>query len=614
MERLTPDDPSQVGGYPLLGILGEGGMGRVYLAQSPGGRALALKTIRSELTSDPGFRSRFEREIRNSDRVRSSWTVPVVDWSRSPEGRQWLAAEYVPAPSLLDWTEQHGLISHELLPLLARELSRALAVVGETGLVHRDLKPSNVLLGPQHPLLIDFGIAHAGDDARFTTTGGVIGSPGYLSPEQASGEEDITPASDVFALAALLHHAATGHGPFLRPGESPSVPTLLYRVVHHDPDLGGLPSDVREALTDAFAKDPADRPSPAELADRFGRILRGPARWQEGLPADLRADHERREAAVAAASRAAAAPGPPSGGFVTQGSFGPPIAPAPPAPRPQGPPPGLHPPHGPHTSPTSYPGQALGPYRAPGTPPPGALGRGPGGTGPGGGSGSSDDERPWLGIARRSCIAVLAIGAGIVALIVMLYIAAMDTSDPGEHDDRSGSTTGAEKRGSEDETSATTGGDQADTVADEGEEGDDGDEGKGGEADDPVVAMPHRWTGEWRGVDFQIAVWLEDGELGETIGRFESVHDDSHTGQEYRCRDTLELADVSEHETELSLVTVRTERVGPADVAATCAVHREYVADVHGDHPDDLRLHVVREDEEYDPSADEARAFALVRQ
>ncbi|NJQ06521.1 serine/threonine protein kinase [Streptomyces lonarensis] len=604
MERLTPDDPSQVGGYPLLGILGEGGMGRVYLAQSPGGRALALKTIRSELTRDPGFRSRFEREIRNSDRVRSSWTVPVVDWSRSAEGRQWLAAEYVPAPSLLDWTDQHGPIDGELLPLLAKELARALAAVGETGLVHRDLKPSNVLLGPQHPLLIDFGIAHAGDDARFTTTGGVIGSPGYLSPEQACGEENVTPASDVFALAALLHHAATGHGPFLRPGESPSVPTLLYRVVHHEPDLGGLPADVREALTDAFAKNPADRPAPTELADRFSRILRGPARWQEGLPAELRADHQRREAEVAAVTRAGAVQGPPSGGFVTQGSFGPPIAPPAPAHH-QGPPPGPHNPLGPHTPPSSYPGQPAGPYGAPGTPPPGALNRGPGGA-----SGNPDDDRPWAGIARRSCIAVIAIGGGIVALMVLLYVLAMDTSTPGDVDDNgAGTSTGAEKRGPEDEVSTSAGDDGAETVVDEDEGGED-DHG----TEKPEVAVPHQWTGEWRGVDFQIALWLEDGAVGETVGRFESVFDDTGTGQEYRCVDSLELTDVSAGETELSLATVETERVGPADIADPCALNREYIAGVDGEYPDELWLHIVTEGVEYDPYDYESDDFELSRE
>ncbi|WP_146057521.1 serine/threonine-protein kinase, partial [Streptomyces sp. SM12] len=273
MERLTPDDPAEVGGYALLGILGEGGMGRVYLAQSPGGRALALKTIRADLTRDPGFRARFGREISNSDRVRSAWTVPVVDWSREPGGRQWLATEYVPAPSLLDWTQQHGPVAADLLPVLGRELARALTVVGEAGLIHRDLKPGNVLLGPRNPLLIDFGIAHTVDESRFTTAGGVIGSPGYLSPEQANGEGELTPASDVFSLAALLHHASCGHGPFLRPGESASVPTLLYRVVHHEPDLSGLPPLLRDALADAFAKDPAERPLPAELAERFTRVM-----------------------------------------------------------------------------------------------------------------------------------------------------------------------------------------------------------------------------------------------------------------------------------------------------------------------------------------------------
>ncbi|NJP67687.1 serine/threonine protein kinase [Streptomyces spiramenti] len=599
MERLTPDDPPQVGGYPLLGVLGEGGMGRVYLAQSPGGRALALKTIRSELTRDPGFRGRFEREIRNSDRVRSAWTVPVVDWSRSPEGRQWLAAEYVPAPSLLDWTEQHGPFAPELLPLLAKELSRALAAVAETGLVHRDLKPSNVLLGPQHPLLIDFGIAHAGDDARFTTTGGVIGSPGYLSPEQASGEEDITPASDVFALAALLHYAATGHGPFLRPGESPSVPTLLYRVVHHDPDLSALPAEVREALADAFAKNPADRPAPAELAERFGKIIHGPARWREGLPPELRADHQQREAEVVAAARAGSAQGPPSGGFVTQGSFGPPIAPA--HSHQQGAAFGPHNPHSPHTPPSSYPRQPLAPYAAPGTPPPGALGPASGA------SGSSDDERPWLGIARRSCIAVLAIGGGIVMLVVLLYVLAMDTGDPGDVDDNSGPSTGDSGPPETDEDDLHGEDDDA-----HGEDEDEGDQA-GYVMEDPPLLVPHHWIGEWRGTGFQIALWLEEGGLGETVGRWETVHDDVEAGQEYRCVDTLALSGVSDDEIQATFTTVKTERVGPEGVEGPCNTESEYIATVFEGYPDELWFYLVVEGEEYDAEDIDANDYELER-
>uniref|UniRef100_UPI001407671D serine/threonine-protein kinase n=1 Tax=Streptomyces sp. YIM 98790 TaxID=2689077 RepID=UPI001407671D len=280
VESLHAEDPQAIGGYVLLGRLGAGGMGRVYLARTPGGRALALKTILAERTGDPGFRLRFAREIRNADRVRSPWTVPVVDWSRG-DGPQWLATEYVPAPSLEDWVLRAGPLAPEAVRELAAELTAALAAVHAEGLVHRDLKPSNVLLAPQRPQLIDFGIARALDDSPVTHTGGVVGSPGYLAPEQVGGARELSPAADVFALGALLVFAATGHGPFQHTGESPATATLLYRVMHEPPVLDDLPGGLRPVVEPLLAKEPGARPAAAALTAERGA---GGGRWARALP------------------------------------------------------------------------------------------------------------------------------------------------------------------------------------------------------------------------------------------------------------------------------------------------------------------------------------------
>ncbi|MBB0244666.1 protein kinase, partial [Streptomyces alkaliphilus] len=294
VEPLRTDDPKDIGGYLLLRRLGAGGMGRVYLARTPGGRPLALKTILAPHTRDEGFRQRFEREIRHADRVRSPWTVPVVDWSRGggeASGPLWLATEYVPAPSIEDRVLAAGPLPLPLVRELAVELAGALAAVHAAGLVHRDLKPSNVLLAARRPQLIDFGIARAAEDPSLTRTGGVIGSPGYMAPEQVEGTGPLGPAVDLFALGAVLVHAATGHGPFEHGGEKPSTPSLLYRVVYEDPVLDDVPQELRPLIRRLLAKNPADRPAAAELvADPATGDPGRSGRWGERLPTDLRAE------------------------------------------------------------------------------------------------------------------------------------------------------------------------------------------------------------------------------------------------------------------------------------------------------------------------------------
>ncbi|MDR6975902.1 hypothetical protein J2X68_002590 [Streptomyces sp. 3330] len=286
MNNLQPSDPTSIGGYPLLGRLGAGGMGQVYLSRTGSGRLLALKTIRDDLSSEPGFEERFAREIRNSDRVRSPWTVTVVDYSAPGRRPQWLATEYVPAPSLADWVAAHGPLPRTALLSLAAELCGALQAVHQAGLAHRDVKPGNVLLARDRPRLIDFGVARAADDSRHTHLGVSVGSPGFLAPDQAVGSVAAEPA-DVFSLAATLVYAATGRGPFSRAGEQIPAATLLYRVVHEEPDLTGVPPELVPLLTACLDKDPAGRPTAARLGawleERGGRS----GRWADECPTVL---------------------------------------------------------------------------------------------------------------------------------------------------------------------------------------------------------------------------------------------------------------------------------------------------------------------------------------
>ncbi|MFD7501834.1 protein kinase [Streptomyces sp. NPDC059850] len=286
MNNLQPSDPTSIGGYPLLGRLGAGGMGQVYLSRTGSGRLLALKTIRDDLSSEPGFEERFAREIRNSDRVRSPWTVTVVDYSAPGQRPQWLATEYVPAPSLAEWVAAHGPLEKAALLSLAAELGGALQAVHQADLAHRDVKPGNILLARDRPRLIDFGVARAADDSRHTRLGVSVGSPGFLAPDQATGGVAAEPA-DVFSLAAVLVYAATGRGPFSRAGERIPAATLLYRVVHEEPDLEGVPPELVPLLTACLDKDPAGRPTAAQLSGWLEERDGGIGRWAEECPTVL---------------------------------------------------------------------------------------------------------------------------------------------------------------------------------------------------------------------------------------------------------------------------------------------------------------------------------------
>lgn len=303
MRNLDPTDPPAIGGYPLLARLGAGGMGQVFLSRTPSGRLLALKTVRPEFGADPAFEERFAREISSSDQARSPWVVAVVDHSPAGHRPQWLATEYVAAPSLADWVRRHGPLPESAVRSLAMELAEGLRAVHRAGLAHRDVKPSNVLLARRHPLLIDFGIARAADDTRHTRTGGVVGTPGYMAPEQVTGGSSAAEPGDIFALGAVLVYAATGEGPFLRPGEDPSAARLMYRIVHEEPLLDAVPPALLPLLASCLRKAPRDRPTAHALL-RLASGSGGPSSWVTrplpGLEAELTAmESEARERSAA---------------------------------------------------------------------------------------------------------------------------------------------------------------------------------------------------------------------------------------------------------------------------------------------------------------------------
>ncbi|MFD4511292.1 serine/threonine-protein kinase [Streptomyces sp. NPDC058457] len=265
MAALEPGDPRSVGEYQLLRRLGAGGMGRVYLGRSPGGRAVAVKVVHAELVAgQPEFRSRFRREVEAARKVSGAFTAPVVD--ADPDAPlPWLVTSYIAGPSLQEAVAERGPLPAASVLALAAGLAEALTSIHAAQLVHRDLKPSNVLLAEDGPRVIDFGIARSVESVTITRAGLMVGSPGFMSPEQVAGGE-VTGASDVFALGAVLTYAATGGNPF---GDGPT-PALLYRVVHDEPDIGAVTDPALAALiADCLAKDPAHRPTPREILTRI---------------------------------------------------------------------------------------------------------------------------------------------------------------------------------------------------------------------------------------------------------------------------------------------------------------------------------------------------------
>jgi eukaryotic-like serine/threonine-protein kinase len=262
MQALRPSDPWMICRYRLLGQLGQGGMGRVFLGLSEDGSPVAVKVLHAELAADPEFRMRFRREVAAARTVSGMFTALVLD--ADVDGPMpWLATAYVAGPSLAQAVRECGPMSEDSVLSLAAGLAEGLAAIHAAGLVHRDLKPSNVLLAGDGPRVIDFGICKMADATPLTMAGFMVGSPGFMSPEQAEGGA-VGPASDIFNLGVVLAFAATGKEPF---GGGSSA-TRIRRMVHSAPDLDGLPGRVRPLVESCLAKDPAGRPSAVEFLAR----------------------------------------------------------------------------------------------------------------------------------------------------------------------------------------------------------------------------------------------------------------------------------------------------------------------------------------------------------
>ncbi|MEU9300937.1 serine/threonine-protein kinase [Streptomyces sp. NPDC048269] len=454
-QPLAGDDPTTIAGYRLAAKLGAGGMGKVYLSYTPGGRPVAIKVIRPEFGEDAEFRRRFAQEVQSAQRVQGLFTAPVID--ADTDGAQpWLATAYVPGPSLADAVVAHGALPVEAVLLLIAGMAEALHVIHGAGIVHRDLKPSNVLLAADGPRVIDFGIAYAADATSLTGSGVTIGTPSFMAPEQAAGRK-VTPATDIFALGQVAAYAATGTPAF---GEGTSH-GVLYRIVHEEPDLGGVPERLTELVTRCLAKDPEARPSLSEIialcqAANAETVLRRPEDW---LPAPVAADITVRAAAPApvqtppppSAAPAVAAYSPTTPAAPATSPAAPAAAPAAPATPPPGygPPPQQQPPqqYYPQQYPTPTPPRAHAPAYAPTQFPTHQQPQGyPGYPMPPGAQPPKNSGKRGLFIALAAAV-VFAV-AGVGTAYVLLKDNGQQTQGSGSSQDKGeGSQTGTETGG-----------------------------------------------------------------------------------------------------------------------------------------------------------------------
>ena len=331
VEQLTPHDPRRIGPFEVLGRLGSGGMGLVYLARSASGRRVAIKTVRAELAEDQLFRVRFTREVEAARAVSGFYTAAVVDADpRAPV--PWLATAYVPAPSLEEIVSECGPLPVQAVRWLAAGVAEALQSIHGAGLVHRDLKPSNVLVMEDGPRVIDFGIASGVSSTRLTLTNVAVGTPAYMSPEQARDSRSVTGAGDVFSLGSTLVYAATGHAPYH--GANP-VETV-FMLLREGPDLSGLPEELRPLIESCMRMEPEERPTPAQLQQELAPHLFSSGSDDSGtasawLPPGAVALIERRRA-----GRQPAPPPPSSGEAPAGGSGEQPVDPQPGEPGDQG--------------------------------------------------------------------------------------------------------------------------------------------------------------------------------------------------------------------------------------------------------------------------------------
>jgi hypothetical protein len=268
VEPLRRWDPEQVGGFALLGRLGAGAMGQVYLGRSAAGRLVAVKTIKAELAEEPDFRTRFGQEVAAARRVSGAFTAAVVA-ADSEADVPWLATVYVPAPALSQLVRSCGPVPPQAVRWLGAGCAEALESIHGVGLVHRDLKPSNVLVSPDGPRVIDFGIARAAERIQLTVTRGSVGTPAYMAPEQARDTRQATSASDIYALGATMLFAATGHPPY----QGETVMDVLVRLATGPPDLSGLPAELSDVVTACLDRDPRNRPTARSLLARLAPDL-----------------------------------------------------------------------------------------------------------------------------------------------------------------------------------------------------------------------------------------------------------------------------------------------------------------------------------------------------
>lgn len=297
IEPLAAGDPVRVSGFVLHARLGAGGMGRVFLGQSPGGRAVAVKVVHPHLAEQAEFRHRFVREVTAARAVSGAFTAPVVA-AGPDDDPPWIATVYVPGPTLAEAVNRAGRLPEGSVWPLAAGLAEALQAIHVEGLLHRDLKPSNVMLAADGPRVIDFGIARTMDATMLTTTGAAIGTSGFMAPEQAEGGQ-VGLASDVFSLGAVLAFAATGAEPF---GQGAAL-AVMHRVVTGEPRLDGARGPVRALITACLAKNPADRPTAAQLLDHITSHWDPPPRHPAMAPRHDHPDRHPRHARHTAVHR-----------------------------------------------------------------------------------------------------------------------------------------------------------------------------------------------------------------------------------------------------------------------------------------------------------------------
>lgn len=289
MKPLREGDPRSAGPYRLEGRLGTGGMGEVFLGRSRGGRPIAVKLVHADLAQDEEFRRRLRLEVEAAQRVGGFYTAQVVgaDPDADPP---WMATAYIAGPSLREALREHGPLPVPVVGAIGAGLAEGLAAIHTVQLVHRDLTPANVILAEDGPRIIDFGIVRALDAAGAILSTRPIGTPGFMSPEQVTGAR-IGPASDVFSLGAVLAFAATGRGPF----GAGQLEAVIYRVVHGEPDLTGVPWQLAGLVAACLTKNPADRPAIAEILDQLATPAFPTGHW---LPPDVTALIDRHRATV----------------------------------------------------------------------------------------------------------------------------------------------------------------------------------------------------------------------------------------------------------------------------------------------------------------------------